>query len=61
MLLLHKHGDDCMLVSKFPFWSTSWLILTISLTWLNSTRGERSQVGRNGFFELTCVSQGAHR
>ena len=55
MLLLHKHGDDCMLVSlPFVFSSSMLRVLT---SHDDSTKEEKSQLARSGLSELICASE----
>ena len=62
MLLLHKHGDDCMLVSATPpgarpmRWGYEYCANS-----LGSMKGERFRRARNGFSERTCASREDHR
>ncbi len=56
MLLLHKHGHDCMLVSTpCPFYQE---YSKLTCAWRLSMKGGKSRPGRNGLSGRICALRG---
>ncbi len=56
MLLLHKHGHDCMLVS--PPYRSHQAYSRLTSEWPLSTKGGKSRPERNGLSGRICASRG---
>lgn len=55
MLLFHKHGNECMLVSI-----SCCIVVWDAFLMMRSTKAERCLRGRNGLSERTCVLRGGN-